>query len=649
MKRFHQAFIAILLLISQTLSAQFYSFEKTPEWVVPIEIPNNSSVSIYDVKSGYYLALADYQIQTEKEAFFTHEVIKVVTYSGITEASQLSVSFDTNYQALQIHHLFIWRKGVKIDRTHYLSFEIINNEENLQQGIYTGQIKAYDILNDIRKDDLIDFSYTLVGDNPIFNKEKNYIIPLEMLNPADLISVRIIYPVEKDYLYKCFDCDSISFSSNVTDNFNIIEIKNENAESIVLEDFMPTWAFPFKFFNMSSMHSWIEVNTWAQEIFSVNTETGIDSVFSEIFTGNESTESKINKIIDFVQDDIRYMGIESGIGSIKPFPPEQVVKQRFGDCKDKSLLLVTLLKGIGIEKAYPVLVNSYLQQEVGQLFPSNEVFDHAIVRFDYNDTTYWVDPSIAQQGGDFRDLFTFDYGKVLIVGLPSDSLQNMLIGNVKSSADIIDEFTMYSFAEPAKLLTTSKRSGFEADIRRNMMQYYTTKDITDGVTEDLKLIFPMVNKAGETEISDNIDSNIFTVVYHFEVDGFWEEKDVSTEEAPFGFRVFRFEPVFLYQYLKLAACGERKYDFSLNHPTNLNYRVVFHFPEKLLLDDDMDIFENDAFYYEEKVEQLSSNSLQIDYKLNTKSKSIKAADYNEICNQMNTISKGLPVVIYFLK
>ena len=84
----------------------------------------------------------------------------------------------------------------------------------------------------------------------------------------------------------------------------------------------------------------------------------------------------INKLIDYVQDDIRYMGIETGIGSIKPMPPEQVVKQRYGDCKDKSLLLVSLLKKAGIVKAYPVLLNTFLQHKIDRDFPSNEVSNH---------------------------------------------------------------------------------------------------------------------------------------------------------------------------------------------------------------------------------------------------------------------------------
>ena len=85
------------------------------------------------------------------------------------------------------------------------------------------------------------------------------------------------------------------------------------------------------------------------------------------------------------------------------------------------------------------------------------------------------------------------------------------------------------------------------------------------------------------------------------------------------------------------------------YPMKLNYCVIFHFPEDLVIYDDYDIFDNKAFVYEEKVEQLSSNSFQINYRYRTKSNYIKAKDYKEICEQQNNIAKELPVIIYFLK
>ncbi len=471
-----------------------------------------------------------------------------------------------------------------------------------------------------------------------------------MMNPVDLYSVRILYPNEKDYTYECVDCDSLSFSSSVIDKNKLIEIRNENVKAIELEDFIPSWTIPYKYFTLSSFHSWIDVNNWAQKVFALNEEPELDNVFNEIFTGEETTDDKINKIIDYVQNDIRYMGIDSGIGSIKPFPPEQVVNQRFGDCKDKSLLLVSLLKKIGIEKAYPVLANAIMQHDVDKLYPSNEVFNHSIVRFDYNDTTYWVDPSFAQQGGDFHDLYNIDYGKVLIIGIPSDTLHNMSPRKTETGADIIEEFTINSFTGPSVLKITSNRYGFEADQRRMLMEYYTTKDISDMVTKNLKLLFPVVNRTEEIIISDDIESNNFSITYNYEVDDFWKDGNIVTNEAAKGFWIFKFEPLSLYQYLKnVSVCEDRRFDYELNHPVNLNYRVIFHFPEDLLFQDDIDIFDNEAFYYEEKIEQISSNSLQIDYRLKTKTKYIKAENYKDICDQKNTIAKGLPVIIYFYK
>lgn len=641
----------IMLILSMTLvvEAQNFSFEKIPSWIKPIEIPENSHASKYEISSGYYLTLADYQINLEEDAIFSHEVTNVVSYSGITNASQLSVIYDTSYQHLKIHHLYIWRKGEKIDYTKNLSFEILSNEYNLNVGLYAGKVTAYEILNDIRKNDLIDFSYTLTGNNPIFENEKYLFIPLETINQIDLYSVRVIYPKDRNYTYQCIGCDSIDFSSTITDNYRQIEIISENIKAIKYEDFIPSWSLPFKYFILSSFKSWKDVNYWAQNVFALDKEPDLEEVFNEIFTGNETTEEKINKIIDYVQDDIRYMGIESGIGSIKPFPPEQVVKQRFGDCKDKSLLLVSLLKKIGIEKTYPVLVNVNMRHELDKLYPSNEIFDHCIVKFEYNDISYWVDPSITLQGGNFKDLSIIDYGKVMVVGLPSDTLQIICPLMAKTGADLIEEMTVTSFTEPAELKIISTRYGFEADTRRAFLEYYTASDLMKQVSDELKLLFPTVNKIGDLNISDDIENNIISVTYGYEVDGFWQDGDNLKNEALRGYWIFKYEPLSLYHYLNKSVCEERVFDYGLNYPLNLNYQVIFHFPKEMLISDDYTTFDNEAFLFDEKIEQLSSNSFQVDYSFSTKSDFIKADRYKNICEQVNAIVKNLPIVIYFSK
>lgn len=639
----------MLLLISQNTTAQKYTFEKIPDWVKQVDIPAQSSFSKDDIISGYYFTLLDYQTNLEQEAVYNHEVISVISYSGITNASQISIIYDTSYQELKIHYLYIWRKGEKIDRTKELSIEILNNEQNLQNGIYTGEITAYDILNDIRKDDLIDLAYTIVGDNPIFDNEKYMITVLESLNPIDFYFIRILYPAGKDYTYKCIDCDSISLTSIESDNYKEIEISRKDVKSVKLEDNIPSWSIPYKYFILSSFHSWARVNDWARKVFALDKEPALDNVFNEIFTGKETTDDKINKIINFVQDDIRYMGIESGIGSIKPFPPEQVVNHRFGDCKDKSLLLVSLLKKIGIEKAYCALVNSEMKNEIDKLNPSNEVFNHCIVSFDYNDTTYWVDPTITQQGGDFRNLYNPAYGKALVIGMPADTLQSMSPANVKSGVNLTEEYTISSFTEPSTVTITSDRYGGEADQRRQVLEFFTSGDISDRVMSDLKLLFPKVTRNKEAIMSDDMLKNRCIATYNYELDDFWIDGDKGTNKTANGYWTFKYEPLSLYQYLNTTSCTERKFDYELIFPVNFNYRVIFHFPDEIMIEDDIEIYENEAFYFETKFKQLSSKSLEIDYGFRTKTDCIKAEKYKAICDQVNLITDRLPVVIYFYK
>ena len=62
-------------------------------------------------------------------------------------------------------------------------------------------------------------------------------------------------------------------------------------------------------------------------------------------------------VLQLVQREIRYLGIEVGAGSHAPCAPALVCQRRFGDGKDKALLMVALLEALGVEAA-PALVDT---------------------------------------------------------------------------------------------------------------------------------------------------------------------------------------------------------------------------------------------------------------------------------------------------
>ena len=78
-----------------------------------------------------------------------------------------------------------------------------------------------------------------------------------------------------------------------------------------------------------------------------------------------------------MQNDVRYVAIELGIGGYQPHPASEVFSHRYGDCKDKATLLSTMLKEIGIESYY-VLINTERGSVTAATLPNLE-FNHAIL------------------------------------------------------------------------------------------------------------------------------------------------------------------------------------------------------------------------------------------------------------------------------
>jgi hypothetical protein len=321
----------LLTLIVIGFNFSYLSFSQevkiTPEpgWVKKVEPNYKTEVSSYDVNSGYYTSLIDNQINLTEESEFTHYKINILTNGGVTNASQLYISYDTAYQKVQFHYLYIWRKGKMIDRTNDISFETINNENELHSGIYTGQVTAHEILEDIRKNDIIEYAYTIIGENPIFEDKRFRLLPIEGANPVDYFYTRIIYPTAESFSYNCVGFDeSLIQSSTVGENYEL-EIERKNIDAVRLEETIPSWHIPFKYLTLTNSKDWKEVNDWALRVFELESEPQLEEVFEEIFEGNEKLDEKINACIEYAQNEIRYMGIESGIGSIKPFSPEKVV------------------------------------------------------------------------------------------------------------------------------------------------------------------------------------------------------------------------------------------------------------------------------------------------------------------------------------
>ena len=206
------------------------------------------------------------------------------------------------------------------------------------------------------------------------------------------------------------------------------------------------------------------------------------------------------RLFVFVQDEIRYLGLEIGISAFRPHAPSEVLTRRYGDCKDKSLLLCVLLNQMGAE-ARPVLVNSLAHPDSQFYFPSPSSFDHCVVTFDYRGDTYYVDPTISHQGGELSRLRFPSYGYGFVVASDSDDLTKLPLRPIDPRR-ITQEYRLDENGD-ATLVVTTQFLGGDADLQRAYFAQAPLDQISQRYLEFYAMSFPTIKSAGDMVVHDN--------------------------------------------------------------------------------------------------------------------------------------------------
>ena len=133
----------------------------------------------------------------------------------------------------------------------------------------------------------------------------------------------------------------------------------EDLEPLATESLMPPAEELVPLLEASSYASWEELGTWwwnlIEEEIRVSPEMAAE--VARLTEGRETPLEKLRAIYDFVVTDIRYNAWEFGVHGYQPYSAPVIFSRRFGDCKDKAILLRAMLSEVGIE-AYPVLIRA---------------------------------------------------------------------------------------------------------------------------------------------------------------------------------------------------------------------------------------------------------------------------------------------------
>jgi transglutaminase-like putative cysteine protease len=489
-------------------------------WVKPQFFSQLSANSPLLPGADDYLLLREEQIDAVQNKTFFHTDRQILTIDGVQNDSTLTIDFNTNYQSVTLHWVRIWRGGQYLDHLDTNRVEVVQREKDLDQFMLTGKKSVVLVLDDVRVGDIIDYAYSIQGPNPVLGGHFSAIVPVRMEKPAGRLLTRVLWPRQKTLYAQPHGCSVQAATVAAKDTIEY-DWDFRQAPGIDFEDSVPAWFDPEQWIQLSDFSTWTQINQWALDLYQTSSPFSPD-LSAKIAEWRQiaGQEQQILAVLRFVQDDVRYFGIELGAGTVKPADPSTVFSRRRGDCKDKSFLFVTVLRALGIQ-AYPVLVNSTMGRAIAGWAPSPDTFDHCIAAVQCNGQTFWLDPTITYQRGPLAAHYLPDYGYGLVIAPGTRALTPIPQTTGLSQTTTTEYFLVRGVSEPTDLKVVTIAQGRDADVLRQLFATTKPDDISQDYTHFYSNLYPGIKMSSPVAFEDNEQQNQFQTTETYSIDNIW--------------------------------------------------------------------------------------------------------------------------------
>lgn len=163
--------------------------------------------------------------------------------------------------------------------------------------------------------------------------------------------------------------------------------------------------------------NWEDVSKWYFDLAEpqIKAGDGVKHMVQSLTQHAGNDREKLKSIYEWIRDNIRYIAVSIGVGSFQPHPAEEVLKNRYGDCKDMTTLLCSMARHVGIE-ANEVLISTWYNGKADTSLPTPFQFNHVIAFCPtMGDSGLWLDAT--EKGCPFGILPWYDEAApVLVVG-----------------------------------------------------------------------------------------------------------------------------------------------------------------------------------------------------------------------------------------
>jgi len=593
-------------------------------WVIARNAVLDSDIPTDEISNGIFYRLLDSQVKIEAQgqrSHFSRYVETVVNQTGIESASQINISFDPTYQNLVLNSLVVIRDGKRLDRINSAKIATYRTEQELDRQIYSDELTLNILIDDVRLGDTLDYSYTRLGANPVYNNIFSYVRGIGWSVPVYDQYIRLLWGKSAPLYIDTADAKPIIEKTKLG-KFTEYSLYLNNEKTLPYESQAPDWYDPYAVISFNELEHWHDVVQWALPLYRFEpVGDSVQKIATSIKQQHQTKTQQIAAALKYTQQQIRYVGLEMGANSHRPTPAAQTLSLRYGDCKDKAVLFIALLAALDIQ-AFPALVHTDDTKSLPTKPPSLNNFNHVIVTLQHLGKRVWLDPTLSNQYGDFENIYQPDYGYALIIAPEQQALSPMASSDHNSYTHIVENYVIGTQRQdPVSFSVNTKYLGDDAQSQYAKLERDGKNKLAQSFVNFYQKTYPDLIVSAPLTVSSDNRSGVLTFAENYSIGDFWTKSGNDYE--------FYFYPNEIRDAVYQPKRSERTAPLRFNYPNNIKHHASVEFTSKNWSFDDEEFVEDNPYFYFKKEVKFVSNTLSLHYSYRAKTDHIPAAEISD--------------------
>jgi transglutaminase-like putative cysteine protease len=608
------------------------SFAPAPDWVdlQPYTIP--ATPNPYFISGGLCALFDESQIDLCRpgRAWFYRRADMITAVAGAERAAQFSVTFDPQYESVEIHSVQVKRGDQVFEHAGNAGFEAFRREQNMERLIFDGRQTIAYTIPDVRPGDVVETSYTRYGVRKSLNGRHAVWIPMEW--NVGIVEVRVRQRTPKSrVIHERGYNHAPQATETVTGDIVDRRWRTYERPSFKYEAMTPPWTLQSASIQWSEWKDWAEVAANFTPLYD-DTEPLADDLEAEIAriaAAEPTAAGRAGALLRFIQNAIRYLAISIGEGGFTPRKISDIWKMRYGDCKDKSKLFTIMGRKLGLDIC-PALVNTHDGVALREYLPSGQLFDHCIVRLRLDGKTHWLDGTRETQDAPLGLLGESHFGWALPLEPGANDLERMADEPHVLTQHIEEAVALSEPPGAADYDWRVTQSGWRAEDLRGRIAREGAVGLFKLYSDDITRTLPGARALAQEMVKDDIADNTIAIHEKYEITDAWQKR-------PDGRLGFSTQDLYVRAVLGRIDPGPRKHDIYLGHVGKTTRSVVIETYKPWEITPFDRKFECSAIRYETAFKQLGPSRCELTQMLDITSWVLPAAEaqkYRDIVNDM---------------